>query len=127
MVKTLDFLEKNCTQILYKNYNNDEMCLRGVRGVLEIQRMLTILSALFDKYILRDSIETCDVENFTHRNSSGSCATSETGSEKSSGTITHDTVISSFVYAYIWAFGGNLHERYLNMYHHILPLHTTMP
>ena len=94
------------------------MCLSSAWGVLEIQRMLTILSALFDKYILRDNNETLDIlDNLKNQQYSRSSSSTDTGSGRSSIIPAHDAnmVVSSFVYAYIWAFGGNLHERYFEL------------
>ena len=79
--------------------------------------MLTILSSLFDKYILRDNYdETLDLlDNLKNQQLSRSSSSSDTGSGRSSSIPAHDAnmVISSFAYAYIWAFGGDLHERYI--------------
>lgn len=115
--KTLVFLSNHCTRILYTSYNDNQMCLSSARGVHEIQRMLTILSSLFDKYILRDNDETLDIlDNLKNQQYSRSSSSSDTGSGRSSIIPAHDAnmVISSFVYAYIWAFGGDLHERYVD-------------
>jgi hypothetical protein len=112
---TLTFLSDHCTRILYANYNDNQTCLGSARGVYEIQRMLTILSSLFDKYVLRDNDETLDMlDHLKNQEYSKSCSSSETGSGRSSSIPAHDanTVVSSFAYAYIWAFGGDLHERY---------------
>ena len=112
--ESLTFISKHCTRILYANYNNNEMCLGSARGVQEIQRMLTILSSLFDKYILRENDETLDIlDNLKNQQLSRSSSSSETYSGRSSSIPAHDaaTVISSFAYAYIWAFGGDLHEK----------------
>lgn len=115
--KTLEFLSNHCTRILYTNYSDNQMCLSSARGVYEIQRMLTILSSLFDKYILRDNYdETLDLlDNLKNQQLSRSSSSSDTGSGRSSSIPAHDAnmVISSFTYAYIWAFGGDLHERYV--------------
>lgn len=112
--KTLTFLDDHCTRILYANYNDNQLCQGSARGVHEIQRMLTILSSLFDKYILRDNDETFDIlDHLKNQRYSLSCSSSETGSGRSSSIPVHDasTVISSFAYSYIWAYGGDLHER----------------
>jgi hypothetical protein len=90
------------------------MCVGSARGVHEIQRLLTILSSLFDKYILRDNDETLDIlDHLNNQQYSRSSSSSETGSGIGSSIPAHDanTVISSFMYAYIWAFGGDLHEK----------------
>ncbi|XP_028405416.1 dynein heavy chain domain-containing protein 1-like isoform X2 [Dendronephthya gigantea] len=111
--KTLTFLSGNCTRILYANFSDNQMCLSSARGMHEIQRMLVILSSLFDKYILRDNDETLDIlDHLKSQQDSRSSSSSETCSERSSSVPAHDanTVISSFAYAYIWAFGGDLHE-----------------
>lgn len=112
--KTLIFLSESCTRILYANYSDKQMCRGSARGVYEIQRLLVILSSLFDKYILRDNDETLDMlDNLKNQQFTRSCSSSsEVGSGRSSGIPAHDgtTVVSSFTYAYIWAFGGDLHE-----------------
>lgn len=111
--RTLSFLSDNCSRILYANFSDNQMCLSSARGMHEIQRMLSILSSLFDKYILRDNDETLDIlDHLKSQQVSRSSSFSETCSGRSS-IPAHDanTVISSFAYAYIWAFGGDLHER----------------
>ena len=117
--KTLTFLKDHCTRILYANYSDNQLCQDSARGVQEIQRMLAILSSLFDKYILRDNDETFDIlDHLKNQRYTNSCSSSDTGSGRSSSIPAHDanTVVSSFVYTYIWAFGGDLHERLVQIF-----------
>lgn len=86
----------------------------GARGVHEIQRLLAILSSLFDKHILRDNDEAFDiVDQLKDQRCSLSPSSNGTESDRSSCISASDTytVVSSFAYAFIWAFGGGLHER----------------
>lgn len=112
--KTLTFLSTQGPSILYANYHDNQRWKMAARGVHEIQRFLAILSSLFDKHILRDNDETLDIlDNLKDQRYSASCSSSETASGRSSSIPASDTntVISSFAYAFIWAFGGDLHER----------------
>ena len=112
--KTLTFLSTKGPSILYANYYANQRWKMAARGMHEIQRFLAILSSVFDKHILRDNDETLDIlGNLKDQRFSASCSSSETASGRSSSIPASDThtVISSFAYAFIWAFGGDLHER----------------
>ena len=107
---TLDFLKANCHSVLTTGYEPASLSPQTVRGFQEIQTFLRLLSALFNRFILR---EEEDAKMKVVSQQTKRLSVSSSSSRTSSGIAASDTgkVISTFAFAYIWAFGGGLHER----------------
>ena len=107
---TLNFLSRYCQPALTKGYGASYNVSTTVPGVHEVQTLLHYLSAIFDRHILREDDESqIQINNQKHRQSLSSVS-----SRQSSGISASDTgkVVSTYAFAFVWAFGGHLHERY---------------
>lgn len=108
--KSLSFLRDNCSSVLTTDCGTVASSPQTTRGIHEIQTLLRLLSALFDRFILREE-EDARMQVVSQQNKRLSISNSS--SRTSSGIAASDTskVINTFAFAYIWAFGGGLHER----------------
>ena len=108
---TLYFLSHHCESILTSGYSSINKPSKTATGVHEVQSLLRYLSAIYDRHILRED-EDSQIQMINQRNRQTSVSSGS--SRHSSGISASDTgrVISSFAFAFIWAFGGHLHERY---------------
>lgn len=111
MDSTLYFLSHHCESILTSGYSSINKPSKTATGVHEVQSLLRYLSAIYDRHILRED-EDSQIQMINQRNRQTSVSSGS--SRHSSGISASDTgrVISSFAFAFIWAFGGHLHERY---------------
>ena len=116
---TLRFLSENCQSVLTEGYGYSSKPSKTATGIHEVQTLLRFLSAIFDRHILREDDDSAiQLINQRQRQS-----VSSVSSRQSSGISASDTgrVTSSFAFAFAWAFGGHLHERYnkyLYCHHH---------
>lgn len=112
---TLDFLENSCKTVLTAEFGCALSRPSAARGMHEVQSLLRYLSAIFDRYILRqdDSSETQAIEQQQKEGRISVAGSSH--SRQSSGLAAGDTgkVIATFAFAFIWAFGGHLQERWV--------------
>ena len=107
---TLKFLSEHCQPALTAGYGSTNKPSKTASGVYEVQTLLRYLSAIFDRHILREDDDSAiQMINQRQRQSVSSLS-----SRHSSGISASDrgTVSSSFAFAFVWAFGGHLHERY---------------
>lgn len=106
---TLKFLSNNCQSVLMEGYGAVRKPSKTAAGIYEVQTLLRYLSAIFDRHILRQ-----DDDSTIHMMQRQRQSVSSTSSRQSSGIPASDTgkVTSSFAFAFVWAFGGHLHERY---------------
>lgn len=106
---TLKFLSNNCQSVLIEGYGSVRKPSKTAAGIYEVQTLLRYLSAIFDRHILRQ-----DDDSTIHMMQRQRQSVSSTSSRQSSGIPASDTgkVTSSFAFAFVWAFGGHLHERY---------------
>ncbi|XP_073235787.1 dynein heavy chain domain-containing protein 1-like [Porites lutea] len=106
---TLKFLSNNCQSVLTEGYGSVRKPSKTAAGIYEVQTLLRYLSAIFDRHILRE-----DDDSTIHMMQRQRQSVSSTSSRQSSGIPASDTgkVTSSFAFAFVWAFGGHLHERY---------------
>ena len=108
---TLKFLDEHCQTVLTEGYSPPRAPSKTASGIYEVQTLLRFLSAIFDRHILREDEDSAmqmiglkqgqSVSSISSRHSSGISASD-------SGRVT-----SSFAFAFVWAFGGHLHERYV--------------
>lgn len=126
MDSTLYFLSHHCESILTSGYSSINKPSKTATGVHEVQSLLRYLSAIYDRHILRED-EDSQIQMINQRNRQTSVSSGS--SRHSSGISASDTgrVISSFAFAFIWAFGGHLHERYFLTTSNISPLDTHRP
>ena len=120
----LKFLSEQCQPALTEGYGSANKPSKTAVGVYEVQTLLRYLSAIFDRHILREDEESA----IQMINQKQRLSVSSTSSRQSSGISASDTgrVTSSFAFAFVWAFGGHLHERYSkNM--HTSPIQTLRP
>lgn len=106
---TLKFLREHCQSVLTAGYGSTHKPSKTATGVHEVQTLLHYLSAIFDRHILREDDDSAiQMINQRQRQSVSSIS-----SRQSSGISASDTgrVTSSFAFAFVWAFGGHLHER----------------
>ena len=105
---SLKFLNEHCQPVLTSGYGSTYKPSKTAPGVYEVQTLLRYLSAIYDRHILRDD-EDSQIQMISKKQSISSLS-----SRQSSGILASDTgkVISSFAFAFVWAFGGHLHERY---------------
>ena len=105
---SLKFLSEHCQPVLTSGYGSTYKPSKTAPGVYEVQTLLRYLSAIYDRHILRDD-EDSQIQMISQKQSISSVS-----SRQSSGILASDTgkVISSFAFAFVWAFGGHLHERY---------------
>ncbi|XP_048580282.1 dynein heavy chain domain-containing protein 1 isoform X3 [Nematostella vectensis] len=111
---TLSFLSTNCRSVLTADYGVASQLSHPSSGIHEVQTLIRYMSAIFDRHILRDD-EDIQVQAISKGRISNAGSTS---SRQSSGITASDTgkVISTFAFAFIWAFGGHLHERYITLF-----------
>lgn len=110
---TLKFLDEHCQTVLTEGYSPPRAPSKTASGIYEVQTLLRFLSAIFDRHILREDEDSAmqmiglkqgqSVSSVSSRHSSGISASD-------SGRVT-----SSFAFAFVWAFGGHLHERYVRI------------
>ncbi|EDO49396.1 predicted protein, partial [Nematostella vectensis] len=122
---TLSFLSTNCRSVLTADYGVASQLSHPSSGIHEVQTLIRYMSAIFDRHILRDDEDiqvsakhlVWSLRGQLHRKGRISVAGS-TSSRQSSGITASDTgkVISTFAFAFIWAFGGHLHERYITLF-----------
>ncbi|XP_029192398.2 LOW QUALITY PROTEIN: dynein heavy chain domain-containing protein 1-like [Acropora millepora] len=111
---TLKFLDEHCQTVLTEGYSPPRAPSKTASGIYEVQTLLRFLSAIFDRHILREDEDSAmqmiglkqgqSVSSISSRHSSGISASD-------SGRVT-----SSFAFAFVWAFGGHLHERYASKF-----------
>ena len=107
---SLKFLSEHCRPVLASGYGFTNKPSKTAAGVYEVQTLLRYLSAIYDRHILREDEDSqIEMINQKQRQSNSSLS-----SRQSSGISASDTgrVVSSFAFAFVWAFGGHLHERY---------------
>lgn len=107
---SLKFLSEHCQPVLTSGYGSTNKPSKTAAGVHEVQTLLRYLSAIYDRHILREDEDSqMQMINQKQRQSVSSIS-----SRQSSGISASDTgrVVSSFAFAFVWAFGGHLHERY---------------
>lgn len=107
---SLKFLSEHCQPVLTSGYGSTNKPSETAAGVYEVQTLLRYLSAIYDRHILREAEDSqMQMINQKQRQSNSSIS-----SRQSSGISASDTgrVVSSFAFAFVWAFGGHLHERY---------------
>lgn len=107
---SLKFLSEHCQPVLTSGYSSTNKPSKTAAGVYEVQTLLRYLSAIYDRHILREDEDSqIQMINQKQRQSNSSIS-----SRQSSGILASDTgrVVSSFAFAFVWAFGGHLHERY---------------
>ena len=109
MDTSLNFLRDSCCSVLTADYGSVTSAPQAARGIHEVQTLLRLLSAIFDRHILREE-EDARMQIVSQQTKRQSISNS---SRTSSGIGASDTskVINTFAFAYIWAFGGGLHER----------------
>ena len=110
---SLKFLSEHCQPVLTSGYGPTNKPSKTAAGVYEVQTLLRYLSAIYDRHILREDEDSqIQMINQKQRQSNSSLS-----SRQSSGILASDTgrVVSSFAFAFVWAFGGHLHERYNKM------------
>lgn len=108
---TLKFLDEHCQTVLTEGYAPPRRApSKTASGIYEVQTLLRYLSAIFDRHILRED-EDSAVQMIGLKQGQ---SVSSISSRHSSGISASDTgrVTSSFAFAFVWAFGGHLHERY---------------
>ena len=107
---TLKFLSDHCQPVLTSGYGSTNKPSKTAAGVHEVQTLLRYLSAIFDRHILRED-EDSEIQMINQKQRQ---SVSSISSRQSSGISASDTgrVVSSFAFAFVWAFGGHLHERY---------------
>jgi hypothetical protein len=107
---TLEFLEKHCKSVLTTDYGNKTPPASPSRGIYEVQTLIRYLTALFDRHILRED-EDHQVPVMQHKGSIS--IPGSISSRHSSGISSSDSekVISAFAFAFVWSFGGHLHDR----------------
>ena len=107
---SLKFLSEHCQPVLTSGYGSNYKPSKTAAGVYEVQTLLRYLSAIYDRHILREDEDSqIQMINQKQRQSNSSLS-----SRQSSGISASDTgrVVSSFAFAFVWAFGGHLHDRY---------------
>ena len=110
---SLKFLSEHCQPVLTSGYGSTNKPSKTAAGVYEVQTLLRYLSAIYDRHILREDEDSqIQMINQKQRQSNSSLS-----SRQSSGISASDTgrVVSSFAFAFVWAFGGHLHERYYKL------------
>ncbi|EDV26240.1 uncharacterized protein TRIADDRAFT_54030 [Trichoplax adhaerens] len=95
---------------------NDFHSVGVVEGIHEIHSLLTILSALFDRYMSREGLSTADSTTTDSTKSFSRDIGSSRQSTPSSPLRTRYSgsslaVVNLLAYAYIWSLGGNLNEE----------------
>ena len=112
MDSTLKFLGDHCQPILTEGYAATHAPSKTAAGIYEVQTLLGYLSAIFDRHILREDEESAMQMISLKQGQS----ISSISSRQSSGISASDRgrVTSSFAFAFVWSFGGHLHERYPN-------------
>lgn len=110
MNTTLKFLSDHCQPVLTSGYGSANKPSKTAAGMHEVQTLLRYLSAIFDWHILRED-EDSEIQMINQKQRQ---SVSSMSSRQSSGISASDTgrVVSSFAFAFVWAFGGHLHERY---------------
>ena len=107
---SLKFLSEHCQPVLTSGYGSTNKPSKTAAGVYEVQTLLRYLSAIYDRHILRED-EDSQIQMINQKQPQSNSSLS---SRQSSGILASDTgrVVSSFAFAFVWAFGGHLHERY---------------
>lgn len=107
---SLKFLSEHCQPVLTSGYGSTNKPSKTAAGVYEVQTLLRYLSSIYDRHILRED-EDSQIQMINQKQPQSNSSLS---SRQSSGILASDTgrVVSSFAFAFVWAFGGHLHERY---------------
>ncbi|XP_067931166.1 dynein axonemal heavy chain 6-like [Watersipora subatra] len=124
---TLKFIESDLEKALDANLTNRHGSYRNsVRGMHEVQTFLKIITALLNKYMLRDASNTSEASlnagmSFGESGISESL-TSTSGDQRSQSSsaskslqdedyIAHESLVKCiFVYSFVWGFGGHLSD-----------------
>lgn len=108
---TLVFLEQHCKTVLTADFGSTVPSPSPARGVYEVQSILRYLTVIFDRHILRGEDDSSQVVEQQQKGRISVAGSSH--SRHSSGITPGDTdkVISTFVFAFVWAFGGHLKDR----------------
>ncbi|KAJ8024413.1 Dynein heavy chain domain-containing protein 1 [Holothuria leucospilota] len=112
---TLDFFSQSgSTFILETDQTSSEMSKSLAPGLREISSFTRIVGALFDIYFKRDDGINQDSKDEKEVPESKLSATSPSLSMSSRQASCNTSVLISsiFVFAYVWGFGGHLHDRY---------------
>ncbi|XP_070566099.1 dynein heavy chain domain-containing protein 1-like isoform X2 [Ptychodera flava] len=119
---TIKFLSSDCSLSLSADVIPASQSAATVAtGIQEVTSFLNILSSLFDKFLLRDKEEEEDTAtrspSLADKRESYSRSRQTPISRQSSSledgiTPNHtNQIIGMFILAYIWGFGGHLHQR----------------
>ncbi|XP_033127107.1 dynein heavy chain domain-containing protein 1-like isoform X2 [Anneissia japonica] len=109
---TIDFVTEQCTPALMASLTSEIKRNNQIgRGVQEVTSFIRIMSALCDRFILNEE----DVPTPRSGSSEGKPPTPTSGTS-SDVTVVKPTQVRQistlFVFAFIWGFGGHLHDRY---------------
>ncbi|KAH9487912.1 hypothetical protein Btru_067436 [Bulinus truncatus] len=121
---TIKFLSKSCQTALLTDVGNVCMAANEVTpGVSEVSTFLNIFSALLDRALKREEKENIvfkDESSLQGDRKTASGSTRRLNSSRLTNTSQIEAVVPNyqehlkhvFAFAYIWAFGGHLHDRY---------------
>nr|XP_006818816.1 PREDICTED: uncharacterized protein LOC100376274 [Saccoglossus kowalevskii] len=126
---TIKFLTSECASTLTADTTTSLNQNNGTTtGIQEVTSFLNILSSLFDKHLLREDEDEGNESDVMKNASSAPLDKLETHSRPVTGSTLsrqssslEDTmapnhiqrIVGMFTFAYIWGFGGKLHERYI--------------
>ncbi|XP_019630284.1 PREDICTED: dynein heavy chain domain-containing protein 1-like [Branchiostoma belcheri] len=119
--QTIEFLSSNTVSVLdvdtsYSSRARSPCC----SGLQEVSSFLSILSSLLNKHMARDPTDANSVRSQSPRDETRSQASwTSAGSQRRMIRLedlspSNQAIVSQsmFVFAYIWGFGGHLHERH---------------
>ncbi|XP_044139920.1 dynein heavy chain domain-containing protein 1 [Bufo gargarizans] len=113
--RTLCFLEEHCSTVLHPHPAKQRHTAHGVH---QVSSFCTILQALMDQHLLRDSSHRAPIQP-EHRAEMEEPRDTAPGSEEGKQGILSDNHLRAqtfFLYAFIWAFGGHLDPRHRSVF-----------